>query len=285
MRASADALASFAVFADHLNFTRAAEELRISQPALHVKVRKLAESLGRPLYRRDGRKLVLTADGEAVARFARDHDERLAHFLSEFAGAAQARPVVLAAGQGAYLYLLGDTIRTMLTDQPTRLRLINCDHRQMLAAVRSGRAHVGVSVLDVLPDDLSVAELATFPQVLIVPTTHRLARRRSVTLRDLAGESLVVPPAHRPQRVLLEQGLRSASADWTVAVEAEGWPLITHFVTLGVGLAIVNGCVPVPRGFTAKPVTDLPSVTYHVVHQPEAVNDPRVATLLSHFPW
>ncbi|URN00095.1 LysR family transcriptional regulator [Actinomadura madurae] len=47
-RLSTDALASFAVFADHLNFTRAAEELHISQPALHVKVRKLTETLGRP---------------------------------------------------------------------------------------------------------------------------------------------------------------------------------------------------------------------------------------------
>ncbi|MGX6600636.1 LysR family transcriptional regulator [Micromonosporaceae bacterium Da 78-11] len=277
---STDALAAFAVFADHLNFTRAAAELRISQPALHVKVRKLAQELGRPLYLRSGRRLILTADGEAVARFARAHDERLGHFLAEFAGAAPHRPVVLAAGQGAYLYLLGDPIRAMLAEEPTRLRLINCDHRQMLTAVRTGQAHLGVSVLDVLPDDLTVVELATFPQTLFVPADHRLARQPSVTLPDLTGARLVVPPQHRPQRVLLEQALRAAGVQWTVAVEAEGWPLITHFVGLGVGLAIVNGCVPAPPGLVARPVTDLPAVTYHVVHQPTALTDPRVALLL-----
>jgi len=277
---SADALASFVVFADHLNFTRAAADLHISQPALHVKIRKLAQALGRPLYHRTGRRLVLTADGEAVARFARAHDERLAHFLAEFAGAAPHRPVVLAAGQGAYLYLLGDPIRAVLAEEPTRLRLINCDHRQMLATVRTGQAHLGVSVLDVLPDDLIAVELATFPQVLLVPEGHRLARRRSVALPDLAGASLVVPPQHRPHRVLLERALRAAGVEWTVAVEAEGWPLITHFVVLGVGLAIVNGCVPAPPGLVARPVTDLPSVTYHAVHQPTALSDPRVAGLL-----
>jgi len=277
---SADALASFVVFADHLNFTRAAAELHISQPALHVKIRKLAQALGRPLYHRSGRRLVLTADGEAVARFARAHDERLVHFLAEFAGAAPRRPVVLAAGQGAYLYLLGDTIRAVLAEEPTRLRLINCDHRQMLAAVRTGQAHLGVSVLDVLPDDLTAVELATFPQVLLVPEGHRLARRRSVKLADLAGASLVIPPQRRPHRVLLERALGAAGVDWTVAVEAEGWPLITHFVALGVGLAIVNGCVPAPSGLVARPVTDLPPVTYHLVHQPAALTDPRVAGLL-----
>jgi DNA-binding transcriptional LysR family regulator len=150
----------------------------------------------------------------------------------------------------------------------------------MLAAVRSGQAHLGVSVLDVLPEDLTAVELATFPQVLLVPHDHRLARRRSVALRDLAGTRLVVPPRPRPHRVLLEHALRAAGVEWTVAVEAEGWPLITHFVALGVGLAVVNGCVPAPPGLVARAVTDLPSVTYHVVHQPAALSDPRVAGLL-----
>ncbi|MET8151256.1 LysR family transcriptional regulator [Actinoplanes sp. NPDC049668] len=277
---SADALASFAVFAEHLNFTHAAAELHISQPALHVKIRKLAQALGRPLYHRSGRRLVLTADGAAVARFARAHDERLAHFLAEFAGLAPSRPVVLAAGQGAYLYLLGDAIRAVLAEGPTRLRLINCDHRQMLASVRTGQAHLGVGVLAAPPEDLSAVELASFPQTLLVPDGHRLARRRSVALRDLAGASLVLPPRPRPHRTLLERALGAAGVDWTVAVEAEGWPLITHFVALGVGVAVVNGCVPAPPGLVALPVTDLPPVTYHAVHQPAALSDPRVAGLL-----
>jgi hypothetical protein len=116
--------------------------------------------------------------------------------------------------------------------------------------------------------------------MLLLPGDHRLAALRTVRIRDLAGERLVVPPQHRPHRVLLEQALRTAGADWTVAVEAEGWPLITHFVALGVGLAVVNGCVPPPAGLVARPVTDLPKVTYHAVHQPTALSDPRVAGLL-----
>ncbi|SNT63198.1 LysR substrate binding domain-containing protein [Asanoa hainanensis] len=165
----------------------------------------------------------------------------------------------------------------MLAEEPTRVRLVTCDHRQMLAAIRTGRAHLGVGVLDVLPDDLTTLELATFPQVLLVPDDHRLARRRSLALSDLAGASPVVPPRHRPHRALLEQALRAADVTWSVAVEAEGWPLTTHFVALGVGLAVVNGRVPPPPGFVGRPVTDLPAVTYHPVHQPAAGSDARVA--------
>jgi LysR family transcriptional regulator, low CO2-responsive transcriptional regulator len=278
---SADALAAFAVFAEHLNFTRAAARLHISQPALHVKVRRLAEALDRPLYHRYGRRLVLTPDGEAVARFARDQEDRLAGFLAGLGGTPPDRPVVLAAGQGAYLYLLGDVIRALLSEQPARLRLINCDRTRMLAAVRTGRAHLGISVLDVLPDDLVAVPLAAYPQTLLMPAGHPLARRRTVRLRDIDGADLVVPPPQGPQRSALEAALRAAQVDWSVAVEAEGWPLISHFVALGVGLAVVNGCVPAAAGLASRPVRDLPSVSYFAVHRPGVLDDPRVADLLT----
>ncbi len=50
-----DWLFSFVAFADRLNFTRAAEELHITQPALHAQIRKLSEDVGTTLYRREGR--------------------------------------------------------------------------------------------------------------------------------------------------------------------------------------------------------------------------------------
>jgi DNA-binding transcriptional LysR family regulator len=278
---SADALASFAVFAEHLNFTRAAAALHISQPALHVKIRKLGLALDRTLYHRVGRRLVLSADGEAVARFARQHDERLAHFLHDLDGGTAHRPVVLAAGQGAYLYVIGDAVRDTVAEGATRLRLVNGDHRHTLAAVRTGQAHLGVGVFDVLPDDLVAVPLAVYPQTVLAPADHAVARRTSVTLLDLDGASLVVPPQHRPHRIMLEQAFRRAGVSWSVAVEAEGWPLISQFAALGVGLAVVNGCVPAPVGLISRPITDLPDITYHAVHQRSALTDPRVGTLLT----
>src|SRR5688572_26397317 len=141
---SPDALRAFAVFAEHRNFTRAATELAISQPALHVKVRKLGDALGRPLYRREGRRLELTADGEAVARFANRLDRETTGFLAGLRGGDDTRPVVLAAGEGAYLYLLGDAVRRLADPAGSRLRLVTAGTADMLAAVRTGRASLGV---------------------------------------------------------------------------------------------------------------------------------------------
>ncbi len=273
---STDALTAFAVFADHLNFTRAAEALHISQPALHVKVTKLATTVGRPLYRRSGRTLTLTPEGEAVARFARDLDRRMSTFLAEIRDAATVRPLTLAAGEGAYLYLLGDVIRTF---RP--LKLINCDSARMLSAVRTGRADLGVGVLEALPDDLTTVLLASYPQTLVLPHDHPLTAHTELTVRDLDGVPLVLPPADRPHRKTVERALRAAEVDWTLAIEAEGWPLTLHFVTLGVGLSIVNGCVHPPTGFTTREITDLPRVPYYATHLPTRTDDPRLADLLA----
>src|SRR5262245_10235293 len=102
---STDAVREFAVFAEQLNFTRAARELHISQPALHVKVRKLSEQLGVPLYVREGRHLALTPEGEAVGRLGRRIEQHVDALVGELRGEGPL-PVTLAAGEGAHLYVV-----------------------------------------------------------------------------------------------------------------------------------------------------------------------------------
>src|ERR1700722_7117781 len=105
-----DALRAFALFADKLNFTHAASELHISQPALFVKIQDLSETLGFALYRKIGRRLELTEQGKLVARHAREMMGRSDAFLDELQTGSDNRQVVLAAGEGTFLYLLGEPI-------------------------------------------------------------------------------------------------------------------------------------------------------------------------------
>jgi DNA-binding transcriptional LysR family regulator len=268
---SAD-LEAFTVFASHLNFTHAADELHVSQPALHVRIRKLERALGETLYVRRGRTLRLTPAGEALAAFANQVQTQAAAFLSALGGSP--RPaLVFAAGAGAYRYLLGEAVRQYLGLHPGGLRLVTADADETVRRVRDGSADVGVTALAVLPDDLRCDSLARFPQVLAVRAGHRLARRRSLQLSDLDGEALVVPPRARPHRQDLERRLLDAEVDWSVAVEAEGWDLLTHFVEMGVGVTVVNGSVKTPPGLVAVPVKDLPVIRYYVVTRADPADD------------
>ncbi len=66
------------------------------------------------------------------------------------------------------------------------------------------------------------------------------------------------------ERALLDQGVR-----WSVAVEAEGWELLVHFVRLGIGPAVVNGSVHTTSAVRKIPVTDLPPIRYYVITRGE----------------
>lgn len=260
-------LFAFVVFADRLNFTHAARELHISQPALHVQIKKLTEAVGRPLYRRAGRALTLTAEGRRLAAYGREVEQRGRQVLAEVRGETAAAPVVLASGQGAFLYLLGGAIRRFLR-QRGALRLATLPGPDAIEAVRDARAHLAVVAADAPPPDLDATRLREVGQVVVLPAAHRLARRRSLRPADLDGEAIVVAPAGTPHRAMLAQLLRAARADWTVAVEAAGWELMLHFARLGLGIAVVNDFCPVPPGMTAITLTGAPAITYHLLSRP-----------------
>ena len=267
-----DWLFSFVVFADHVNFTRAAQALHITQPALHAQIRKLSDDVGVPLYRRDGRALVLTAEGRRLAVFGREVQARGSDVLAELRGEDSRGPVILASGQGAFLYLLGPTIKRFLKER-WPLRVVSMWGPDTLRAVRDARADVGVAVLTSMPTDLDCRAVRRVRQVVLLPRGHRLSKRRSLKPGDLTSESIIVAPEGSPHRVMLSQALATAGATWSIAVEASGWELMVQFARYGLGIAVVNDFCPVPRGLVGVRLDDVPDVEYHVVTRPGAARE------------
>ena len=264
-KTSWDALLAFAEFAETRNFTRAAARLHLSQPALHTKIGNLSAALGTPLYVRRGREIDITESGRKVQRFARE----LEHSAAEFAGdltQGQAPAVVLAAGEGSYLYLLGAGLRAYRAKHSHPLRLETATAASAVEAVSSARAHLGVAALDRLPRQLVIEPLTRVGQVLALPTRHPLASRRQIQLKDLRELPLILPPDGRPHRVMVSQALQSAGIDTTPVIEASGWELMLQFVQLGFGSTVVNACCRMPPGVVARPMPELPEIQYHLFH-------------------
>jgi DNA-binding transcriptional LysR family regulator len=254
-----DRLRAFVTFCDTLNLTRAAEALHIAQPSLHAKLARLADEVGGPLYRREGRGLLLTALGERVRAHGREMVDRDAGFAAELRGERD-RPVVLAAGVGVLRYLLLDRLVRHLDPPAPPVRLRCCDAEQTRAMVHGGRAHLGAGVL--VDPDLETAVLARVGAGVVLPVDHRHADRKRLRPLDLEGESLIVPAAGRPQREAIDRTLDGV--DWTVAVEARGWDLALHLASRGLGLAVVNDFCPPPPGMRLVPLPALGTVTYRL---------------------
>jgi len=175
-------LEAFVEFSKTMNFTRAAEALHISQPALHRKVQKLSKEIGVPLYSKSGRVLSLTAYGIEVARFGRETRSHVDGFLDTLVGSRSDQPVILAAGSGCYLYILGEPLRSFQKEQSSGLQLLTTNAEQTVDKLRSGEAHLGVTVLDTVPPDLTETKLYSAPGLLVVSKDHPLARCKKFLL-------------------------------------------------------------------------------------------------------
>ncbi len=272
-----DCLDALVAFAGELNLTSAARALHRSQPTVHAQLRRLAEAIGAPLYERRGRALALTEHGTAVLAYARESRERLATLEATLARRERERPVVLATGEGALLYLLGPAIAAFRREQSTAPKLLIGNSDETLHRVRTGEASVGVTVIDGHSAlDLVIEHVASVRTAVVVPKSHPIAQRKRVRWEHLQGEALVLPPAPSPLRAAVERALAPRVQ---VAIEVRGWPLAMHCARLGLGVALVNDCCEPPRGCVLRVVTDGISQRYALISRADAIEAPAVRAL------
>ena len=266
-----EALESFRLFSETLNFTHAAKQRHITQPALHKQIQVLGESLGVDLYRKRGRTLELTEAGVTLAKFSREIVDRTTQLKGKLhnQGVAGENRVTLSAGRGSYLYLLSDAIRAYTNAYPRGMKLRTEDHAGTFAAVRSGEAHLGVTVLIESPPDLEAKLIHEMAPQLIVPKNHKLAGRKSIGLKALDGLPLICPSPPSKMRETIGARLSADGLEFNPVLDANGWDLLMHFASLNLGAAIVNGCCRPPQGMQAIRINGLPATRYYLISHPE----------------
>ncbi|MEO0446527.1 MAG: LysR family transcriptional regulator [Verrucomicrobiota bacterium] len=275
-----ECLESFRVFAQTLNFTKAAKLRHLSQPALHKQIQSLSHELGVTLYEKQGRVLSLTETGLFVARFSREIRDRIQVLQERIHQGPEERPsVTLAAGRGSFLYLLGPAIQAYCTNHPESLTLLTTNQEETLAALRSGQAHLGVTVMDEVPPDLQGKLLFELAPHLIVPSDHPLTSRTFLRVRSLDGLPFICPPAPSPMRAMLHQQFLHHGIHFHPVLEASGWDLMMHFADLGLGVAIVNGCCHPPANTKAIPIRDLPKTRYYLLSHRQSYDFPAFLSL------
>jgi DNA-binding transcriptional LysR family regulator len=236
----------FVAVADELNFTRAAERLHLSQPALSKQIRGLEATLHAQLFRRDRRQVELTAAGTALLAVARsllgDWDDGIA--VVGDAAAQDAR--VLRVGT---LTSIGRALYPEITDQFAKrqpgwqVELHTCGWGDPTAGLRDRAADAAFVWLPIDAPELETEVLATERRFVAVSARHPLADRQSIEFSEIADEPVAALPvsagsqrafwlaidarAGRPPRVAAEvsaadEKLEIVSSGAAITLLAEG---------------------------------------------------------------
>jgi DNA-binding transcriptional LysR family regulator len=247
----------FAAIAERLSFSRAAADLDVTQPALSRQMRDLEAELGAPLFNREGRRISLTAAGEALLPAARAtllEAERGRRSVREVLGARGGHLSIGSSPQTAAT-VLAPLLRRFQNDHPAvDLQVIEEGAGPLITLLSEGKLDLAVVPLDV-PHSLNVVPFLTARILALAPAGHPLVKADTVDLREL-----VAPPGAAPIPLLLLKEnyltrLRLAAA-WHdagllphVAMESAVGQTLAAYAEAGLGVAILPETVDL-RGFS-----------------------------------
>lgn len=229
------------------SFTAAAHELSISQPAVSIQIRGLEHHFGVPLLHRGRRGGARpTTDGEKLHAYVRRILSAAAEAEETLLGSRPLRSgrLLLVATGTAASYVLPPVLGEMKTRHPgLRVQLLVRNSQDALAVLLGGEADLGVLTGPVRDRRLQAQPFFEDDLLLAVAPGHRLARRRSVAVRELAGEPLILREPGSATRALVESELRQAGVRFETTMELASYEATLQAVVAGVGAAIVSSVV------------------------------------------
>lgn len=177
-------LEQFVVLARAKNFTRAAAELNLSQPALSRAIQKLEDQLGQPLFERKPREVVLTDLGELLLERAKEILKLVEDTFSELSEAGRKGRIRLGAIPTIAPYFLPKLLGSFAESHPQISVVVQEDTTDSLIKRCShGEIDLAIVALPILAKYLEIEPLFTEELLLVLPPGHPLAGKKSVQVQ------------------------------------------------------------------------------------------------------
>jgi LysR family transcriptional regulator, transcriptional activator of the cysJI operon len=235
----------FRVVATHLNFSRAAEELLLTQPAVTQQIKALEDEYGVPLFDRSGGRIALTPGGAALLPFA----EKLKAISDEaFAAVASAAgkhggKLALGASQTIGQYLLPKLVAGFLRENPRiSITAASGNSDAMLEALVAHRIQLALIEGPALRKDIHVEPFMEDQMVLVVPASHEWADHE-IDISLLKAAPLLMREFGSGSRRVVENALAKAGLkkkEINVRMELDSTEGLLSAVEAGLGVTFVS---------------------------------------------
>lgn len=228
--------------ARRLSFTRAAEELFLTQPAVSMQIKQFEEAIGLPLFERLGKKIYLTQAGEELYQLsrtiARELDEA-EQIIEELKGTESGRLNVSVANTVHYfaIRLLAEFCRR---HPKVRVSFKVTNRKGLLQNLEDNEADLLLMGQPPDSQDLVAESFLTNPLIIIAPPGHPLAGQKNIDLREFTHETFIMREIGSGTRNSVERFLAERGVHLTVSMEMNTNGAIKQGVEEGLGLGIVS---------------------------------------------
>jgi len=233
----------FEAVARHLNYTRAAEELHLSQPAVSMQIKQLEDDLGQPLFEKMGKKVYLTDAGREAWRYSQLITSQLKEMeivMQEMTGLQHGKLTLAVASTANYFVpsLLGVFKQR---HQGVAVNIDVTNRENLLKALAANTTDF--AIMGQPPEGLELEAHAFLdnPLVVLAPVDHPLVHQRNIPLQRLCEETFIerergsgTRAAH--ERFFAEHGVRG----FRETMEMNSNEAIKQAVQAGLGLGVLS---------------------------------------------
>ena len=251
---------AFLAVAQSMNFTHAASQLHLSQPALSLTIKALEENLGGKLLTRTTRHISLTPEGEALVPIAKQllaqwenaEDEMRQRF------ALQLGKITIASMPAFAASLLPKAIQIYHASYPNIQVAINDVLSDIvIEMVRNNQVELGISFESSSLFDLSFYPLYEDTFIAILPKNHPLEQQERITWQALLEYKFITLQRPSSVRTMIENALNEAGIELKVAFDAHQLTTVGRMVSEGMGVAVVPALCrqqAIEQGAVCRPI-------------------------------
>ena len=232
----------FEAVARQLSYTRAAEELHLTQPAVSMQIKQLESSVGLSLFEQLGKRVFMTQAGETMLRHAQTIMRHLAtarEEMDELKGVDSGRLRIAVAS--TVNYFATRLLATFTRLHPSVQVTLDVTNREtLLQKLEDNQPDGGLMGKPPKGLDLDADAFMDNPLIMIARPDHPLSKHRSIALKELTEETFVVREPGSGTRIAMERFFDQKSFTPSATIEMTGNETIKQSVEAGLGLAIVS---------------------------------------------
>ena len=232
----------FEAVARHLSFSRAAEELHLTQPAVSIQVRKLEEHAGMPLFEQFGKKIYLTAAGAELLDIGRNimHQFDIAESaMTQLKGVSGGKLNVAVISAGDYFFprLLVEFIGR---HQGVVLNFTVHNREGLLEKISANQTDLAIMVRPPRDPDMVCEAFAPHPYVIVAAPGHSLAGETDIGMERLLREDFVVREKGSDTWQSMQEGFADHIHRLKIAMEITSTETIKQAVMAGMGIGFLS---------------------------------------------
>jgi DNA-binding transcriptional LysR family regulator len=223
------------------SFSRAAQKLVRTQPAISLALQRLEQEVGDKLIDRGPKDFTLTDAGRTVLEYARrfvNLQQELENSLAELRDKSAGR-LTIGANESATLYLLQHIARYRVLYPGVKVTIRRSQSSQIPNELLDGNLEMGVISYDPGDERIQTRKIYSDSLVFVVSPRHRLARRKSIPIAELGGETFVAHNVVSPYRELVIRVFREHKVPLRIDVEMPTIETIRKLVQGNLGVAFL----------------------------------------------